>query len=58
MVELSDDPGVRDNRGDEEMDGLGDDDSELLVVTEGNGVSDGLEVSDGLCVREVEAESL
>ena len=58
MVELSDDPGVRDDRGDEETDGLGDDDSELLVVTEGNSVSDGLEVSDGLCVREVEAESL
>ena len=58
MVELSDDPGVRDDRGDEEMDGLGDDDSELLVVTEANGVSDGLEVSDGLSVTETEAESL
>ena len=58
VVELSDDPGVRDDRGDEETDGLGDDDSELLVVTEANGVSDGLEVSDGLCVTEVEAESL
>ncbi len=58
MVELSDDPDVSDDRGDEETDGLGDDDSELLVVTEANGVSDGLEVSDGLCVTEVEAESL
>ena len=58
MVELSDDPGVRDDRGDEETDGLGDDDSELLVVTEANGVGDGLEVSDGLSVTETEAESL
>lgn len=58
MVELSDDPDVSDNRGDEETDGLGDDDSELLVVTEGNGVSDGLEVSDGLSALEAEAESL
>ena len=58
MVELSDDPGVSDDRGDEETDGLGDDDSELLVVTEANGVSDGLEVSDGLSVTETEAESL
>ena len=58
MVELSDDPDVSDDRGDEETDGLGDDDSELLVVTEANGVSDGLEVSDGLSVTETEAESL
>lgn len=58
MVELSDDPDVSDDRGDEETDGLGDDDSELLVVTEGNGVSDGLDVSDGLSVTETEAESL
>lgn len=58
MVELSEDPGVSDDIGDEETDGLGDDDSEFVVVTEGNGVSDGLEVSDGLCVTEAEAESL
>ena len=58
MVELSDDPGVSDDRGDEETDGLGNDDSELLVVTEANGVGDGLEVSDGLSVTEAEAESL
>jgi len=31
LVELSDDPGVNDDRGDEEMDGLDDDDSELMV---------------------------
>ena len=57
-MELSEDPGVRDDRGDEETDGLGDDDSEFVVVTEGNGVSDGLEVSDGLSALEAEAESL
>ena len=58
LVELSDDPGVSDCRGDEEMDGLDDDDSELLVVTEGACVGDGLGVSDRLCVTEAEAESL
>ncbi len=58
LVELSDDPGVSDSRGDEEMDGLDDDDSELLVVMEGACVGDGLGVSDGLCVTEAEAESL
>ena len=31
LVELSEDPGVSDSRGDEEMDGLDDDDSELMV---------------------------
>ena len=58
LVELSEDPGVSDARGDEETDGLDDDDSELLVVREASGVGDGLEVSDGLCVTEAEAESL
>ena len=58
VVELSEDPGVSDARGDEETDGLDDDDSELLVVTEGACVDDGLVVSDGLCVTETEAESL
>ena len=58
LVELSDDPGVSDCRGDEEMDGLDDDDSELMVVREASGVGDRLEVSDGLCVTEAEAESL
>ena len=57
-MELSEGPDVSDDIGEEETDGLGDDDSELLVVTEGNGVSDGLDVSDGLCVIETEAESL
>jgi hypothetical protein len=58
LVELSEDPGVSDPRGDEEMDGLDDDDSELLCVTEGACVGDGLEVSDGLSVTDAEAESL
>jgi hypothetical protein len=58
LVELSDDPGVSDTRGDEETDGLDDDDSELLVVTVGACVGDGLEVSDGLSVTDAEAESL
>jgi hypothetical protein len=31
-VELSDDPDVSDDIGDEETDGLGDDDSEFVVV--------------------------
>jgi hypothetical protein len=31
LVELSDGPGVRDARGEEETDGLDDDDSELMV---------------------------
>jgi len=31
LVELSDDPGVSDARGDEETDGLDDDESELMV---------------------------
>jgi hypothetical protein len=31
LVELSDDPGVSEDRRDEEMDGLDDDDSELMV---------------------------
>ena len=31
LVGLSDDPGVSDARGDEETDGLDDDDSELMV---------------------------
>jgi hypothetical protein len=58
LVELSEGPDVSDDMGEEETDGLGDDDSEFVVVTEGNGVSDGLEVSDGLSVTETEAESL
>ena len=58
LVELSEDPGVSDARGDEEMDGLDDDDSELLVVREASGVDDGLGVSDELCITEAEAESL
>ena len=58
LVELSDDPDVSDTRGDEETDGLDDDDSELMVVREASGVGDGLEVSDRLCVTEAEAESL
>lgn len=58
VVELSDNPDVSDDRGDEEMDGLDDDGSELLLVREGNGVSDGLGLSDGLSALEAEAESL
>ncbi len=58
LVELSEDPGVSDPREDEETDGQDDDDSELLPVTEGACVDDGLVVSDGLCVTETEAESL
>ena len=58
LVELSEDPGVSDARGDEETDGLDDDDSELMVDSETSGVDDGLGVSDGLCVTEAEAESL
>jgi hypothetical protein len=58
LVELSEDPGVSDPRGDEEIDELDDDDSELLLVTEGACVGDGLEVSDGLSVTDAEAESL
>jgi hypothetical protein len=58
LVELSDGPGVRDARGEEETDGLDDDDSELMVDWEASGVDDGLRVSDGLCETEAEAESL
>jgi len=58
LVELSEDPGVSDARGDEETDGLDDDDSELMADSETSGVDDGLRVSDGLCVTEAEAESL
>lgn len=49
---------MSDDIGDEETDGLGDDDSEFVVVIDGGGVSDGLEVSDGLSALEAEAESL
>jgi hypothetical protein len=58
VVELSDDPDVSDDIGDEETDGLGDDDSEFVVVIDGSGVDDAIGVFEGLSALEAEAESL
>jgi hypothetical protein len=57
-VELSEGPDVSDDIGDEETDGLGDDDSEFVVVIDRGGVDDAIGVFEGLSALEAEAESL